>query len=333
MSKRLEAKEVEELKTKFMKIDLLPIENGGGKGRGLSCNDLDLLFLPIVKNSRYIDNGVIVPKSLIFHDLCDQKVKTKNTEKKRLIDLFERWIAESDFVEIDLERSSIYAYALKLYELNKGFVKLYPREYRKVMISNGLKIRRINNLRVLLKLKNYSTINGNGYCFASLSVMVESTGLSEGTIETCIDELEQKGLIKKGNANMYNPKLTRHSSNIYICSSDSDDSDKALSLGIKKSKIYFSSKGYYPDSETVDVELMNTCNDNLLESEMINDKVSEKNIEIVNNDLILMDVYNNQLLISDIEIEIISDKEIEIIKGKLFKTPQEISLLEMDELF
>lgn len=62
---------------------------------------------------------------------------------------------------------------------------------------------------VLLCLANYAGSNGTG-AFPSASTLAQDTGLSERTIRYKLDDLEQSGLIKKGNQAIAAVHIDRH---------------------------------------------------------------------------------------------------------------------------
>src|SRR3990167_5069977 len=62
---------------------------------------------------------------------------------------------------------------------------------------------------VLLCLANYAGSNGTG-AFPSASTLAQDTGLSERTVRYKLDDLEQSGLIKKGNQAIAAVHIERH---------------------------------------------------------------------------------------------------------------------------
>ncbi|WP_330214550.1 helix-turn-helix domain-containing protein [Pseudomonas sp. AM8] len=62
---------------------------------------------------------------------------------------------------------------------------------------------------VLLCLANYAGSNGTG-AFPSASTLAQDTGLSERTVRYKLDDLEQSGLIKKGNQAIAAVHIDRH---------------------------------------------------------------------------------------------------------------------------
>ena len=330
MLERKEANEVRTLERQFVKMDIQAVTYGGGQGKDLSCNDLDLLFLPIVKNCRYSDGRAIVSKSLIHYDICNRNLKNVSRERREVLELFERWTSECSFVELDLEHDNTYVYSLKLSDTGRGFVKLYPVEFKKIMSLNYALIRRVNCLRVLLKLRNLSTIGGNGYCYPSHIGLADSTGLSEDTINNRLKDLEQIGLIKTGNACMYNKNMKQHSGNIYVCTTDFED---ALSKGIEMSKKHYLSLGYSPDIKAGNLEVLDVKCEMVADVKLERKEMNEKKIDIVVDNLILMNTYNRELPTCESDLVAVKDSEIFSIRSKVEKTLKDIALIEMDDLF